>query len=219
MSTVETTTTRSTTITITLLLQIREQGGEGCLKAVDPNDYLVEGANNGCAKFRVASVPGNILFNEFVSMDFSMQCLENTYTSGWRLSQCRDVHNQKLKRAEQGFKWCVEDKWCVEAVPGSIPTTTSTPSTTPSPFKFIHVYTEGQCSDHPGWRSASRKECVDAAKRLGKAFNPVNIQGPKGEKRASGCLWNLDWKVRYNEVSESTKPCGSLKRSCICVRE
>lgn len=214
MSTIATTTT----ITTTLLVQIRAQGGEGCLQAAGPEAHLIEGASNGCAKFRVASIPGNQLFTEFASLDFPGQCLETVFIDGWILKNCRDVHNQKLKKAGEGFKWCIEDRWCVEAVPGSIPTTSSTTSTTPAPFKFIHVYTEGQCSDHPGWRSATREECVDAARRLGKAFAPWNIQGSKGLKRASGCLWNRDWKVRYNEVSESTKPCGSLKRSCICVR-
>jgi len=213
VSTIETTTT----ITTTLMLEIRMEGSEGCFKASGPKEPVTSSAGEGCAKFRVAGVPGNTLFSEFTSMDFPRQCLEYFYGTKdqWRLWDCRDVHNQKFKKAEQGLKWCLDDKHCVEAVPLL---TSPTTSTSQEPFKFIHVWTEGQCSDHPGWRSATRRECVDAAKSLGKEFHPVNIEGSRGERRAAGCLWNRNWKVRYNEVSGSTKPCGALKRSCICVR-
>merc|ERR1711881_222150 len=164
----------STTTTTTLVIEIGTEGGEGCLKAVGPKLKLEEGAVHSCSKFRVS---GNQIY-KIESMEFPGQCLENSHRDGWKLWNCRDVFNQELSL--QGSKWC-NDRWCVEA--------------TSSILKIIH---KGRCQDHAGWTIANRKECENAAKLLSKKYNAYVINGDKGDLRAFGCLWNKDWKVRYN---------------------
>lgn len=184
----------STTTTTTLVIEIGTEGGEGCLKAVGEKLKLEEGAVHSCSKFRVS---GNHIY-KIESIEFPGQCLENFHTRGWGLWDCRDVFNQELSL--QGSKWC-NDRWCVQA--------------TSSILKIIH---KGRCQDHAGWKIANRWDCANAAKLLSKKYNAYTIHGNKGDLRAFGCLWNKDWKLRYNVNSWSQARCGALKRSCICVR-
>merc|ERR1712107_607429 len=106
------------------------------------------------------------------------------------------------------------DNKCLEEVP----------ITTPSFEKYFKIITQGQCSDHADLRKATRGECLQAASwHLKKQvnvwdFNGKKADGKKGKRRAIGCLWNKDGKLRYNRVSKSKHQCGTLGRSCICVR-
>merc|ERR1712072_113758 len=200
-----------TTTTTTLLLQsIRVAGGSGgCLKVIKSPDYnylqLEEGTNTeystltGCARFAVVG-------KMFKSLQHEGQCLEYFYGPGWGLWSCRDVHNQKLQK--NGLQWCVDSK-CVEEVP----------ATTESFEEYFKIITQGQCSDHPDLRTATRKECAQGVTwHLKIEFNGFDLKGKKGKRRAAGCLWNKDWKLRYNLASESTQQCGTLERSCVCTR-
>jgi hypothetical protein len=203
-----------TTTTTTMLLQpIRVAGGSGgCLKVkkvpTEEGVFLVleEGTNTdystlkGCARFAVAG-------KMFQSLEHQGKCLEYFYgRTGWALWSCRDVHNQKLQK--KGVQWCVDSK-CVEEVP----------PTTESFDRWFKIITQGQCSDHPDLRTATREECAQGVTwHLKKKFNNWDLKGKKGKRRASGCLWNKDWKLRYNLASESTQPCGTLERSCVCTR-
>lgn len=200
-----------TTTTTTMLLQpIRVAGSSGgCLKVKrNENNFLLleEGTNTdystlkGCARFAVAG-------KMFQSLEHQGQCLEYFYGgTGWGLWSCRDVHMQKFRK--NGVQWCVEGK-CVEEVP----------PTTESFDEYFKIITQGQCSDHPDLRAATRGECAQGVTwHLKKKFNGWDLKGKKGKRRASGCLWNKDWKLRYNLESESTMPCGTLERSCVCTR-
>lgn len=161
----------------------------------------------GCAKFNVV---GNKFGNKFKSTQYEGQCLEYFFGRNphWGLWNCRYVHAQTLP--SKGLQWCVESN-CLEEVP----------ATTPSFEKYFKIITRGQCSDHPDLRSATRTECGTwgASWHLNKEFQGVDLKGKKGKRRAAGCLWSKDGKLRYNRMSKSKKQCGSLGRSCICTRK
>lgn len=97
------------------------------------------------------------------------------------------------------------------------PTMTTTTTTTTATTTTFKIISKGFCADNPGWRTTTQHECKKAAEHIKKRYNGSPIPGKNAKKFASGCLTHKKWKVRFNQ-KESTLPCGSGGRPCICAR-
>jgi len=119
-TTTVTTTTITTSTALQFKMQIKQAGGQGCLKSNGRGKLLQKGATSGCATFLV-------LGKQFKSVDVPGQCLDYFAGRGWGLWFCHNGWNQQLR--QQSSKWCVKSE-CVEQY--TVATTLTTSTTTAS---------------------------------------------------------------------------------------
>merc|ERR1719247_2160847 len=99
-------------------------------------------------------------------------------------------------------------------LPPTTATTTTTMTLSKETFKVI---SKGFCADNPGWRMVTQQECMKAAEHIKRPYKGSPIPEKNAKKFAYGCLTHSQWRVRFNK-KESSRPCGSGGRPCICAR-